>query len=86
MIKAEVRVTLRQSILDPQGKATHQALESLGFESIDSVRIGKYVELQIDTDDPQQARRMAEGACQKLLANSVMEDYDVKLEHENAAP
>jgi phosphoribosylformylglycinamidine synthase len=76
-MKAIVRVTLRKSILDPQGKATHHALGSLGFDSIRSVRIGKYIELEIDSDDQARVKELAERACEKLLANPVMEDYEV---------
>lgn len=80
MYKANIHVTLRPSILDPQGKAVHHALENLGYASVDRVRMGKYVELWIDEADEAAARDVAEAACEKLLANPVMEDFEVTLE------
>lgn len=77
---AKIIVTLRKSILDPQGKAVHHALESLNMKSVDDVRIGKFIEVKIDTDSKEEAERMAEQACKKLLANPVMEDYSYSVE------
>ena len=77
MYKVSVKVTLRQSILDPQGNATQHALTTLGFDDVDHVRIGKYVELDIDAADEDAARRRANEACEKLLANPVMDDYAI---------
>ncbi len=77
---AKVKITLRKSILDPQGKAVHHALESLGLKAVEDVRIGKYVEVKVHADDQQQAERMADEACKKLLANMVMEDYSFTVE------
>lgn len=81
MYKAHIRITLRPSILDPQGKATRHALEHLGFGAVSQVRMGKYVEMWIDTDDEAEAARLARASCEKLLANPVMEDFDVTLEY-----
>ncbi len=80
MYKANIRITLRPSILDPQGKAVHHALKNLGFDTVDQVRMGKYVEMWIETDDEAEADRVAREACEKLLANPVMEDFDITLE------
>ena len=80
MYKANIRVTLRPSILDPQGKAVHHALKDLGFDTVDQVRMGKYIEMWIETDDEAEAERTAREACEKLLANPVMEDFDIMLE------
>lgn len=80
MYKAHIHVTLRPSILDPQGKAVHHALDNLGYASVDRVRMGKYVELWIDEADESAALKVAEAACEKLLANPVMEDFEVSLE------
>jgi len=77
MYKATITVRLRQSILDPQGKATHHALQNLGFDSVDRVRIGKSIEMWIDAGSSEEARRKAHAACDKLLANPVMEDFEV---------
>lgn len=82
MYKATVNVTLRKSILDPKGKAAHHALRDLGLTDISKVRIGKLIELDIDADDKDKAYEIAETACTKLLANEVMEDFDISI-HEN---
>ncbi|WP_138430883.1 phosphoribosylformylglycinamidine synthase subunit PurS [Fodinibius saliphilus] len=79
MYKATVNVTLRKSILDPKGKAAHHALEDLGLTDINSVRIGKLIELNIDADDKDRAYEVAETACTKLLANEVMEDFEITI-------
>ena len=80
MYKANICITLRPSILDPQGKASKRALSSLGFDGVDRVRIGKYAELWIEADSSDAAEQIARQACEKLLANPVMEDYTVSLE------
>ena len=80
MYLAKITITLRRSILDPQGKAVHHALESLGMTPMKDVRIGKYVELRIDTNDKREAERLTDEACKKLLANLVMEDYAFTVE------
>lgn len=80
MYKASIRVKLRPSILDPQGKATHHALENLGFQTVDRVRMGKYIEIWVDEDKEEDARRVATEACERLLANPVMEDFEISLE------
>ena len=71
----KVFVTLKEGVLDPQGKAVQKSLHSLGFGAVQDVRVGKYLELRLDVavaeDAEQQARRM----CDKLLANPVIEDY-----------
>jgi len=79
MFKANITITLRSSILDPQGKASHHALGELGFNSVESVRIGKYVEMQIDAASKEKALEVAQKACKELLANSVMEDFHVEI-------
>ncbi len=80
MYLAKITITLRPSILDPQGKAVHHALESLGMAAVTDARIGKYVELRIDARDRAEAERLTDEACRKLLANLVMEDYAFTLE------
>lgn len=80
MYKATVRITLRPSILDPQGKAIHHALDSLGYGAVEDVRSGKLIELKIATDDAAEAERVAREAAEKLLANPVMEDFTVAVE------
>jgi len=80
MYKAHITVTLRSSILDPQGKAAHHALGELGFASVQSVRIGKFIELNIEAESVVEAKVMAENACKQLLANAVMEDFHVEIQ------
>lgn len=80
MYKANIHVTLRPSILDPQGKAVRHALGNLGHEAVDRVRMGKYIELWIDAGSEEAAERVARAACEKLLANPVMEDFTINVE------
>lgn len=78
--KAKIRVTLRPSILDPQGKATHHALHQLGFHGVSDVRMGKYIELTLDAASVEEARSIVAEAGAKLLSNAVMEDVSFDLE------
>ncbi|NNF03824.1 MAG: phosphoribosylformylglycinamidine synthase subunit PurS [Rhodothermales bacterium] len=75
--EADITITLRPSILDPQGKATSHALDQLGFDSVKDVRIGKNIRLTIVADSADKARETAREACEKLLANPVMEDFRI---------
>jgi phosphoribosylformylglycinamidine synthase len=77
---SKVYITLKKSILDPQGKAVEQGIHSLGFESVNNVRIGKYIEMDIDTDLKEEAERMTNQISEKLLANLVMESYSYSTE------
>lgn len=79
MYTARILITLRKTILDPQGKAVEHSLKSLGYDNIVDTRIGKYVELKIDAADEPSAKITAEEACKKLLANPVMEDYSFEI-------
>jgi len=79
-MKARVKVTLKEGVLDPQGKAIHQALGSLGFAGIDQVRQGKYIEIDLDETDTTKAKALVEKMCEKLLANMVIENYAIELE------
>ena len=80
MYLSKIRITVRKSILDPQGKAVENAVASLGVKGISNVRIGKYVELKIDGNSEIEARQATEEVCKKLLANPVMEDYHFEIE------
>lgn len=75
MFKATVYVTLRESVLDPQGHAVHESLHSLGYDEVGDVRIGKYMELVINSNDQKMAEERVKEMCEKLLANTVIEDY-----------
>jgi phosphoribosylformylglycinamidine synthase len=79
-MKAKVHVTLKNGVLDPQGKAIGHALESLGFQGVDDVRQGKFIELDLDETDPDKARARVGEMCEKLLANTVIENYSIDLE------
>jgi phosphoribosylformylglycinamidine synthase subunit PurS len=78
-MKAQVTVTLKSGILDPQGKAIEGALKSLGVDGIASVRQGKLFDIEIDGGDRAGAEARLREAAEKLLANTVIENYDVKL-------
>ena len=75
--RIEIRVTPRPGILDPQGKAIHHALHSLGWEAVDDVRVGKAIHVELDADSATDAASEAEAMCRKLLANPVTEDFEV---------
>jgi|TARA_Y100001936_G_scaffold214735_1_gene224612 phosphoribosylformylglycinamidine synthase len=75
-----VHITLKNGVLDPQGKAISNALGSMGFSGINEVRQGKYIELDIAEDDPTKAQSSVEEMCRKLLANTVIEDYQIDLD------
>jgi phosphoribosylformylglycinamidine synthase PurS subunit len=77
---AKITITLRKSILDPQGKAVRHGAHSLGYKAINDIRIGKFIEMNIDAPTEAEARRITEEICQKLLANPVMEDYRFTVE------
>ena len=79
-MKATVFVTLKPSILDPQGKTITEALHTLGYGSVRDVRQGKYFELDVDAADAEQARVLAATVADKLLANPVIESYRVDVE------
>jgi phosphoribosylformylglycinamidine synthase len=79
-MKARVHITLKSGVLDPQGKAIGHALASLGFGGVGEVRQGKYIELDIDEADPGRAREQLTGMCERLLANTVIENYSIDLD------
>ena len=78
-MKARVTVTLKSGILDPQGKAIEGALKSLGVNGVASVRQGKVFDIEIAGRDRKQAQALLKQAADRLLANTLIEDYDVKL-------
>ncbi len=80
MYKAKITVTLRKSILDPQGKAVLHGAHSIGYSPVRDIRIGKFIEMNIDAPDEEQARTVCKDVCQKLLSNPVMEDYQFTVE------
>ena len=79
-MKAKIHVTLKQGILDPQGKAIEHALDSLGFKDTANVRVGKYVELDLQEPDKAKAEVKVKAMCEKLLANTIIEEYRYDLQ------
>jgi len=79
-MKAKVHVTLKPGVLDPQGKAIAHALESLGFDDVNGVRQGKYIELDLGDADADGAEARVKDMCEKLLANTVIENYRVDID------
>ena len=79
-MKARVYITLKAGLLDAQGKTIKSALESLGFAGVQDVRMGKYVEIELNHTTASKAKREAERMCQKLLANPIVETYRVEIE------
>ncbi len=78
-MKAKVHVTLKNGVLDPQGKAVQHALDALGFSGVDDVRQGKFIELDLSESDTEAARAHVTEMCEKLLANTVIENYEIEI-------
>jgi phosphoribosylformylglycinamidine synthase len=82
MLKARVKIMLKPTVLDAQGATIEKALKNLGYTEVSNVRVGKQIELKLDGRDKDDARRAVEEMCQRLLANPVVEDYEVELVEE----
>ena len=78
-MKAKVSVTLKRGILDPQGQAVLQALSSLGYTDVKAVRVGKLIELELATNDRAGAEVEVKAMCERLLANTIIEEYRIEL-------
>ena len=78
-MKANIIITPKKAVVDPQGKTVRQALEQMGFHGIGAVHVGKYLEIEL-TGDRETARRQLDEACHKLLSNPLIEDYHFDLE------
>jgi phosphoribosylformylglycinamidine synthase PurS subunit len=78
--QVEVRVTPRRGLLDPQGNAVHNALQSLQFGDVGEVRVGRLIRLDVGAESASQARERVEAMCRQLLANPVTEDFEIRLE------
>ena len=76
-MKISAVITLKKDVLDPQGKVIHQALDGMGFKDINEVRQGKYFEIETDIKNEKDAKKNVEEMCKKLLANLVIEDYEI---------
>ena len=78
-MRARITITLKNGVLDPQGKAIEGALHALGFAEVANVRQGKLIELEIPAADDEAARNQLEDMCEKLLANTVIENYNIEI-------
>jgi|TARA_B100000315_G_scaffold225471_1_gene231738 phosphoribosylformylglycinamidine synthase len=78
-VKARIHITLKNGVLDPQGKAIQQALAGLGFDAVEDVRQGKYIEVELAESDAESAHTKVSDMCEKLLANTVIENYDIEI-------
>ena len=76
-MKVQVIVTLKKSVLDPQGQAIQQTLNGMGFSNVSGVRQGKYFDIEIDEKDESKAKSKVEDMCSKLLTNLIIEDYKI---------
>ena len=79
-MKARIYITLKRGVLDPQGRAVETTLGRLGFDEVEGVRVGKYIELELADAEPEVAAARAKQMCEKLLANTVVEDYRVEID------
>lgn len=79
-MRAIVNIYLKDGVLDPQGKAVHHALDSLGFSGVQSVRVGKQIVIELKATDGESAMRELEEMSEALLANTVIEDYNIEIE------
>ena len=78
-MKATIYISLKNGVLDPQGKAIENALGQLGFNGVDNVRQGKMIQLDLADMDASEARNRLQEMCEKLLANTVIENFDIRL-------
>jgi phosphoribosylformylglycinamidine synthase len=78
-MKARIKITLKNGVLDPQGKAIQHALSALGIGGVDDVRQGKYIEVKLEETSQDKARETVERMCKDLLANTVIENYSYEL-------
>ena len=79
-MKARIHVTLKNGVLDPQGKAIEHALVNMGFGGVNEARQGKFIELELNETDRAKAKEAVDEMCRKLLANTVIENYSIELE------
>lgn len=80
MLKAEIYITLKKTVADPQGLTIKHALESLGYKEVEEARIGKLVTLKLNISSKKEAEQKLNEMCKKLLANPIIEDYSFKIE------
>ena len=78
---ARIYITLRSSVLDPAGTAVQSGLQQMGYEGVNEVRIGKYVEMNLTAENEEDAKTQLDGMCDRLLANPVIENYCFEIDH-----
>ena len=78
-MKAHIHITLKKGVLDPQGKAIENALKTLGFDQVKNVRQGKFIEIELDEKDPEAAEKQVSKMSEQLLANTVIENYQIDI-------
>ena len=81
-MKVVVNISLKEGVLDPQGRAVEKSLATIGFTEASNVRIGKQITLEVDSDDVARAHQRVARMCEQILANTVIEDYDITIEDE----
>jgi len=79
MLKAEIYITLKETVVDPQGKTVKHALEAMGYRNLEEVRMGKLVVVKLNYRDKKRAIEEIEGMCKRLLANPIIENYSYKI-------
>ncbi|MFB3897575.1 MAG: phosphoribosylformylglycinamidine synthase subunit PurS [bacterium] len=80
MAKVNIYVTLKKSVLDPQGRAVQHALSSLGFKEVAEVRVGRFIQLQVESKNKKELQKRVDKMCHQLLSNPVIEDYTFDIE------
>jgi phosphoribosylformylglycinamidine synthase subunit PurS len=80
LMKAKIIITPKKAVLDPQGKTVQNALEHMGYQGVQAVHVGKYLEIELAGADRESARRSLDEACHKFLSNPVIEDYRLEVE------
>ena len=81
-MKVVVNISLKEGVLDPQGRAVEKSLATIGFTEASNVRIGKQITLEVDSDDVARAHQRVARMCEQILANTVIEDYEITIEDE----
>lgn len=79
-MKAKVYVTLKKGVLDTQGRAVLQGLNNVGMDKVKDIRIGKFIEVEVDASSKEEAEKIITESCEKMLANVVMENYRIEIE------
>jgi len=79
-MKAKIIITPKKAVVDPQGKTVQSALAHMGYNDVDAVHVGKYLEIELSGSDKETARKQIDDACHKILSNPVIEDYRFEIE------